>query len=157
MSIKIHQENSALFSSLMIQGHRGEVVICPLCNKNIGHQDWFNLDSIKEIILKSSHNKSNTAIVISECPECFELSWIHKKLSELAKELSQNGLESLSMQVNEEIRSRKEKIKNIWQDSVCRNCQLLISVDTGVTPTGRECQYGRGRVLTKCVKYKPRK
>lgn len=156
MTIKITSSGS-LTIPLTTQNHRGAIVVCPHCNVNIGHDSWFKTGIIKEIMLQSEHNKSNTAIVTSECPKCFELSWIHKKLKALAAELSKSGLELLAGKVLEEVKYRKERVKDMQKNSICMKCQLLININIAGEHINRKCQYGRGQVLSKCNKFKQKK
>jgi hypothetical protein len=155
MAIKLHKSDTSF--QMYINDHRGAIVKCPHCNKNISHSDWFEPDNIKEIFLRSKYNKSNTAIVISECPACFESSWIHKKLSDLAKTLTCRGCRDLADAINDEIHHRKEKHKNSWDESDCRRCQHLMAYDTSSSHVKRECRYGRGLIVLKCQKFKPKK
>lgn len=157
MSIRVSRENSDLFLSLGAGGHRASFVGCPHCNIQLDHMTWLDPENIKEINLKSEFNKSNTAIVISECPNCFEYSWIHIKLKGLAENLSSNGCGSLAESIREEINERKKKRNDKYEKNICKDCQLLNSMDMSGEHVKRECPYGKGLVVGKCDRFMPKK
>lgn len=58
-----------------MENHRADFVSCPNCYHEMKREEW-DAAAIT-LILEPACWKPNSVTVVSECPKCFELSWVH--------------------------------------------------------------------------------
>jgi hypothetical protein len=66
--------------------HRAGITNCPHCDyepPNRLDRLWFQLKHLRFIVMDSCHYKVAAIAVISSCPKCGELSWVHQDVKHL--------------------------------------------------------------------------
>lgn len=129
MKPEIYTQDGKLLQTMKVEGlyhyHRLGVIDCPHCGCNTGYKDynaWYRY--IREIVLQDRLNKPGTFIMISQCPECKEPSWIHAELwtcGETMKRLEIFGWEKV---MDEHYNRVAGGIEN-WEQSECKKCENL--------------------------------
>ncbi len=113
--------------------HRIGVWDCPECGQGELEDvdQWYLPESLKAVVLKSSHSKANSAIVISECQKCFKKSWVHRELKLFINEDSEvyKYSKKLIKALKEELKERVDKGKKQWEESLCKTCKVKKTVE----------------------------
>jgi hypothetical protein len=60
------------------QNHRADLQHCPSCDHKTETDKWD--EAGVTLILEPRCYKAGCVTVMSECPKCFELSWIHQRM-----------------------------------------------------------------------------
>lgn len=69
--------------------HRQGLTDCPWCGFEAAEPDkhsmeqydvWYKLPWIKEVVLNGTYYKRGCCVVVSSCPKCGKLSWLHREL-----------------------------------------------------------------------------
>jgi hypothetical protein len=93
--------------------------------------------------------KHDSAVVITECPSCFENSWMHISLNYNSwMNLPKDWVEALE----EECLKRKVAAAKACTGALCLNCKKLDSIDVS-THAWRGCSKGSGPLETECDEY----
>lgn len=67
------------------QNSRRGVWVCPFCGYDPGIDDWKVWEeNATKLVLEPKIWKYRHVVVFSECPKCFEESWLHYKASMIA-------------------------------------------------------------------------
>ena len=81
--------------------HRKGLTDCPWCGYEFADTErhgmrkyniWYENPWIKEVILNNSYYKVGCVVIVSKCPECMKLSWLHRQLDSMAELFEKNGL-----------------------------------------------------------------
>jgi hypothetical protein len=133
--------------------HRSNFTSCPHCEAEFDHTKWLQ----QSVILVNTivQRKHGSIAVISECPHCFEKSWVHQEIKfthfdmyGLPKEWDKAAADELGRRQVESMRA--------WSTSLCVNCKHLKGVSE-LTHPWRNCIKGSGPVETECDKFKATK
>ena len=75
--------------------HRQGLTDCPWCGYESADPNdeysmekydiWFRTPHIKEVVLNNTYYKMGMAVIVSSCPKCKKLSWIHRSLSTMSE------------------------------------------------------------------------
>lgn len=122
---------------------------CPHCDKKFSFQRWQR--AAHTLILEPRIMKRDCVAVMAECPNCFENSWHHYRMSEFRwghedwpKSWREAALKLRAAQTAEAL--------NDWNNSLCRNCSQLEKVDISTTAY-RNCERGSGPPVRECGSY----
>ena len=124
--------------------HRADFKSCPKCDATFDSEIW---DRQAKILIREIVNgKHGSMAVVSECPECFGLSWVHHSISTLHW-LMRYLVPKWEKPVNDEYDRRKLRAIREWAGSVCIKCVHVGKVICD-TSTSRSCVRGIGPVIT---------
>ena len=143
--------------------HREGIHSCPNCNFSSGFDgDAWEKGAIA-LVIEVVDCKDDSVVVISECPQCFERSWVHYNMETFPfyfeeGKFSKEWLDAVEV----ELKTRKESAKKAWEASLCRKCVLLKGVEVS-TKVWVNCQLCRsysklsrsGPAVTECDSYQP--
>ena len=131
------------------QNARRAIDRCCFCSfKSKEFSDWD--DWAHTLILEPRVYKNGCVAIMSECPECFESSWVHCETRWLHPNLPEDWQEAIKKRhIELTIAAARE-----WAKGLCGNCKWLtkVSIDT---QAWRHCKVGSGPSLTECEKFKP--
>lgn len=73
--------------------HRVGLTDCPWCGYEVYEEEdrmdkydiWFRLPHIKKVILNNSYYKVGHCVVVSGCPKCRKLSWVHRTFDAMTR------------------------------------------------------------------------
>lgn len=130
MTVPHARTETPLFEILKADGilssHRRSITRCPFCDFGDWDTDWHSADLAREVILDHYMNKVESAIIISECPKCHNMSWVHRGLEYLIWDTEDNENSPFDKQlVQEEIERRKHNAYTDWENSLCKTCKFL--------------------------------
>lgn len=128
--------------------HRYDFDTCPHCDKVYDHlKEW--LSNRTELCTGIVDQKTDSGVVVSECPSCFEKSWVHYDLrntyrfTEVEQEASTKAWNNRHLSAIREL-----------DGALCISCSRIESLKVD-TKTWRNCYAGCGRVETECRSYLP--
>lgn len=121
--------------------HRQGLTDCPWCGFEATetkkhsmerYNIWYEKPWIVEVILNNTYYKVGCVVVVSRCPECAKLSWLHRKLDSMVDMFEKR---SLGFEEKDELRDplnidalRKEmhnrgmrSVKEVLS-AICHNC-----------------------------------
>lgn len=129
--------------------HRGDFRTCPYCEYRTNDiDDWRQWDSL--LVLEPRFYKASAVVVASECPKCFELSWVHATMSYIRTYLAYP--EAWEKVVEEkEARMRLEALRE-WGAGICHRCRHLRS-GTIEYHAWRDCVIGSGPPMKQCSRF----
>ena len=121
--------------------HRRGLTDCPWCGYEFveskkhsmeKYNIWYENPWIKEVVLNNTYYKVGCVVVVSKCPECMKLSWLHRHLDTMAemfdeKSLRHEGSEKLRKPLNidairQEMHNRGMKSVNEMLSAICHKC-----------------------------------
>lgn len=146
--------------------HRVDFSTCPECE----HRDWQNATKLSHeewmkravtLVLEPVIWKGGCVAVISECPKCFELSWVHQRFSSIywATEWFPAEWRNRARKLSDTLKLEAEAQLSA---SLCTGCLHLKRPTTDYVPVWRDCLEGGvgiGPVIPKnesCEKFKPK-
>lgn len=127
------------------QNHRGGFETCPSCGFRADADKWDA--AAVELIISPGCFKSNSVSVASECPKCFEKSWVHHRMAGFS--FSDAWPEKWKERVETKENADKLAAQRAWGASLCWRCKLLKSGSVD-THAWRHCRKGSGPAETKC-------
>ncbi len=115
--------------------HRQSVTSCPHCNytPDEAYQWW--IENGHTLVLAEVWGKHAAAPVITECPGCFESSWVHWDLTTFGH---MNVPESWKKATSAEHERRHLAAVRTWSKGICQNCTHLKRVELK-TVAWKEC------------------
>lgn len=128
--------------------HRGDFKTCPHCPAKFPRSRWAALGHT--LALQPRMFQKGCASITSECPKCFESSWVHVDLDSVADyRVPQSWKDAASKE------SAKQKLHALreWGRSLCWQCCKLES-GTVSHGTYRTCGIGMGPAQTSCDSFK---
>lgn len=60
------------------QNHRRDFETCPHCSHKMDSDEWEKIASV--LVLNPKCYRAGCVAIISECPKCFESSWVHEQM-----------------------------------------------------------------------------
>lgn len=130
--------------------HRVNFTNCPHCEAEFDHTKW--LQQAVVLVNTIVQCKHGAVAVISECPHCFERSWVHNDIKFTHFEMYGLPKEWDKAAADELGRRQVSSIQD-WAASICVNCRQLKGVHD-LTHAWRNCIKGSGPVEAKCDKFK---
>jgi hypothetical protein len=128
--------------------HRADFKHCPNCDHAMENEKWD--EAGVTLILEPGCYKAGCVTVISECPKCFELSWIHERM---------NGFgwnDAWPADWKEAVKKREASVKlealRQWGAGICHNCRHLTEGNVEYH-AWRHCIKGSGAAEKTCDKY----
>lgn len=128
--------------------HRADFTTCPNCQHEMEDGEWDKASTI--LVLNPACYKAGSVSVISECPKCFEKSWVHHPMSGF--KYSNFPSKIIEAVWKLEASTRLEALRN-WGKSICHRCKNLESA-TVEFHAWRQCIKGSGPAETECEKFK---
>lgn len=139
------------------QNARRGVWVCPFCEFDARDDVEVWDRNATKLILEPKMWKPGCLAYFSECPKCFEQSWVHIELrsfrfghEELPAEWRKKGRELY----NREMAKAQRQLKA----SLCNGCKLLDKIKIDYCYPISDCKYHHGHALTKregCKYFKP--
>ena len=130
------------------EGHRGDFKTCPHCGHCLTPDNWDAL--AHTLVLRPERYRKGCAATVSECPECFESSWVHVELDRID---CLDFPKDFADAAKEESEAQKLQAFRDWGASLCWQCSLLISATTGHSAY-RSCEGGNGPAVKTCELFK---
>lgn len=122
--------------------HRQGLTSCPWCGYEAAetkehsmerYDIWYELPWIVEVVLNNTYYKVACAVVVSRCPECTKLSWLHRHLDKMAEMFEKRGYsyegneklrEPLNIDaIRQEMHSRGMRSVNEMLSAICHKCK----------------------------------
>jgi hypothetical protein len=130
--------------------HRSDFVTCPHCEEELEQDLWDKKATI--LVTSIVHAKHGSVAVVSECPTCFELSWVHRALISFDVYYDEIAPEWIGI-ANEELDKRRIASIREWATSLCINCAHVKNASSD-TSSHRSCIRGFGPAeQTECEKF----
>ena len=102
------------------QDHRADFETCPSCGHSMTHAQWKR--AAHTLCLRPACQKSGNVSVVSECPKCFENTWVHEPMGCF----SYGGWpKKWSEAVERESERVKLQALRDWAASLCGRCAKL--------------------------------
>lgn len=124
--------------------HREDFETCPCCNYKMDADKWEKIAHI--LILQPRYSKKGCVTIISKCPKCAYVSWVHEPMDCFQyRDWPENW--------KKEVKKLEEIVKlnalREWAISLCGQCKKLKNgrIDHG---TYRTCDRGSGPAELKC-------
>lgn len=128
--------------------HRADFKHCPSCDQAMENEAWDK--AAVTLVIEPACYKAGCVSIISECPKCFELSWIHSRMA---------GFEWDDAWPDEwkaAVRKREAAVKlealRQWGAGICHNCKHLTEGNVEYH-AWRHCIKGSGPAEKACDKY----
>lgn len=117
--------------------------------------DWAEAATI--LIIGIVYGKHGAMVYVSECPKCFQPSWIHERIDRNgAMDRLYKWPMTWTKACNVEYERRKAIAAKNWAAGLCKNCALLEKHSDSETTDYRFCDIGSGGAKTKCDSFKPK-
>lgn len=129
--------------------HREDFESCPHCDKKFENSTWDCQAYL--LILNPAFFKASSVSVMSECPACFEKSWVHHRINSFGfSEWPQPWIDAVKKLEDE----KKLKALRDWGASLCAKCANLTSGNVDFH-AWRYCSIGSGPAETECDHFTP--
>lgn len=130
--------------------HRADFETCPHCAYKMAWKDW-DLEA-HTLILFPRCDKPGYIATMTECPKCFEQSWVHRDMSwgRHSDEWPKAWVERLKTLED----ATKLQACRDWAFSLCGKCKRLKSA-TIHHHAYRTCEIGMGPAMRKCDSFSP--
>lgn len=132
------------------ENHRADFEHCPNCGHSMNNKSWQR--AAVTLVLNPGCYKAGSVAVMSECPKCFGLSWVHHAMTGFAWD--DDWPASWRAAVDAREKAVKLEALRRWGAGICHNCRHLVS-GTVDHHAWRECVRGFGPVETACDKHAP--
>jgi len=138
--------------------HRAGVHYCPHCEWDDDRygQTFDELPHLREVLLDSRRGITNAVILISACPSCKELSWVHVDINHFLYYTGHSDnkeLKYIYTAVRAEYDRRVALCKKTWQESKCRTCKNIKEIDDGYLYPIVRCPGSSGCATDDCDRY----
>lgn len=131
-------------------GHREDFETCPDCNHRMKSEEWDKTALV--LVLEPRIWKSSAVAVVSECPKCFEKSWVHARMDGF------RWNDAFPQDWKDRVKALEESTRlaalRDWGASLCWNCKHLESGKIDFH-AWRHCKRGSGPALKECDIYEP--
>ncbi len=131
----------------LVAEHRSDFESCPSCGHKRDYVFWRK--AAVTLILEPSCIKSNSVAVVSECPKCFEPSWVHERIDGFDWD---DWPEKWKERVKEFAAAIKLKALREWGAGICWRCENLASGEIEYH-AWRHCVKGCGPPEKKCDRF----
>jgi len=131
------------------QSHRNDFRTCPHCDHCMDHKEWDK--AAHTLVLEPRCYKSGNIVLITECPKCFEDSWVHKPMS--CFEYTDAPEKWKEAVVKKEAAVKLQALRD-WANGLCGKCAKLESGEVNYH-AWRDCCDGcrSGPVKTECEEF----
>lgn len=150
--MKILKHESQLLDDIC---HRAGITMCPECDYDGDLESW-GIEHATHIILDPQiYLKSDSIIMISPCPKCGELSWVHQRIDGILSDASRKKIpESTIVKIKKErIRRIRNSVDQLY-NSPCMTCANVADLSFNLH-FRIECDGRSGRPYDgKCNNYK---
>jgi hypothetical protein len=111
-------------------GHRADFEHCPSCDARFDDQTWDEAAVIMS--LEVTGGKHGSVVIVSECPKCFEKSWVHNTFCSLSCGVT--FPEHWRKAAAEEHTRRHTAAVHVFTDSLCAQCAHLRKLECDTLP-----------------------
>jgi hypothetical protein len=125
--------------------HRADFRTCPLCSFEMPPAQWDR--AATTLILAPLVFRSGAVAVMSECPKCFEGSWVHETMG--MAEFREDWPAKWREAVAKLERTVKLQALRDWGASLCHRCRKLESGEVN-HHAWRHCPIGSGPAAKAC-------
>lgn len=140
--------------------HRRDFETCPCCDTRYKNEKWNEHAII--LVLREIFGKHEYCGIVSECPKCFEKSWVHNDLRCLYDVIFGEEWEIAGYK---EYENRKAAAQKKWEKSLCITCKNGKRINGIPTLDWVDCKIvkkdytrsSRGHSVKKCEHYKKQK
>lgn len=126
-------------------GHRGDFETCPDCGHKMKNQEWEH--AAVTLVLEPCCVKSSSVSVVSECPKCFEKSWVHERMAGF------DWNDAFPQNWKDAVKKLKESTRlqaaRDWGASICWQCKHLTEAMIDFH-AWRSCKCGSGPAMKEC-------
>ena len=148
---------------------RGGVTHCPNCDWGIGlkwedTKKWDDPKNVREIVIRSDAlmQKADSILISSECPQCFEVSFLHHSFDAVETSASLfNWPKNITKLILEEKERRIFRGEFFWEKSWCKKCAIKHSVDWTYLSPYVTCSKGHHKpswsILEECKDFKKKR
>lgn len=140
----------AQLGTTLRENHRADFETCPHCQRRFDADKWDS--SATTLILSPSCYKSGCVAIVSECPSCFEPSWVHQSMS-CVRYLSQWPEKWRNAVEKREAVVKLQALRD-WGSGICHRC---VHLESGKVEHNawRSCVIGTGPPRPSCEKFEP--
>ena len=130
-------------------GHRADFATCPDCGHRMTNEEWDMAATV--LVLEPWCHRAGAVAVVSECPKCFESSWVHFRMNSFGRYDDKFPIDWIeAVEKHDEMMLAKAVIE--WKNALCRTCVHLKDKPTEYN-NWRHCIVGIGGPVTECDKY----
>ena len=127
--------------------HRGDFETCPHCYYEMEPVEWEKAATI--LILEPRMFRAGSIAIMTECPQCFEASWVHERYSAFHFGEWPDGWQQAVKRIED---ANKLKALRDWGKGICHQCRHLES-GTVEFHAWRHCVKGCGPPETTCDRF----
>lgn len=138
-----------------IREHRERFSKCPHCDHDEDYVKWLN--DAHTLILEPSCSKRGSVAVVTDCPKCFEPSWLHRQFEDFHEVYV--GVPEVPQfppawrnRVSKHAAAVHLSVIREWKNGLCGGCKKLESGEMKYS-AWRTCGIGSGPIQTACDKY----
>lgn len=131
------------------EDHRSTFENCPHCDHVMKSRQWNKLAEV--LVLEPIPWRSGAVAIISECPKCFEHSWVHMPM-DCFTDYNDEYIKTWKEAVKELQKIVKLEALRRWGRGLCYRCTKLKAGKIDHTAF-RECEIGFGSVQTECDEF----
>ncbi len=130
--------------------HRTDFKHCPSCDHAMENRQWDA--AAVTLVLEPAYYKAGCVAIVSECPKCFEPSWVHANMSGFAWD------DVWPDDWKAAVEEREAVVKLValrdWGAGLCHSCKHLTSGKVNYH-AWRHCMRGSGPATKTCDDYTP--
>jgi hypothetical protein len=132
------------------RNHRADLETCPHCRHvPVGRMAWYGY--AVTLVLKPRNHKRGSVAIVSECPKCFGISWIHVEMDSFAYMVPAAPAKWIAT-VQALCASTRLQALRDWGAGKCHRCAHLESGTVGYS-AWRQCPIGSGPAVITCEKF----
>ena len=127
--------------------HRGDFETCPHCGQKFEDDEWDK--HAVDLIIGIVNCVHGRITVVSECPKCFEKSWVHHNFTTFMFDDEGKWPKGWNKAAIKEQADRQLRALREWGAGICWKCKKLTGGDIS-THAWRNCARGSGPTETAC-------
>lgn len=131
------------------ENHRTDFKTCPACERQFDHRVWDKHAQI--LVLSPTIFRASSVAVMSPCPVCAELSWVHHRMGSFAL-VHPDWPKAWQTAVDKKEAQVKLTALRDWGAGLCWQCKHLQSGVVDHTAR-RVCIVGIGAPRTACARF----
>jgi len=129
------------------QSHRNDFRTCPSCGHKMEYEEWSKTSHT--VVLEPRCQKPGNVSIITECPKCFEDSWVHEPMNCFGYS---NWPEKWKLAVKAKENIVKLQALRDWAFSLCGKCTKLEEGNVNYYAWS-SCDGRSGSVETECERF----
>lgn len=133
------------------RAHREDFHTCPHCDYDLDSEEWYKVAVM--LVVAEVFGKHSSLAILSECPKCFENSWVHCELKHLdTLSYLYKFPKAWEEAADKEYDRRHLLAIRELDGALCLSCKHISQLSIGTWCHGR-CNLGYGCPTKECAEY----